>query len=105
LIEGARLASRVGNCHSHREFLGATPCFTSFLQIEGNSNPFCPYPFSQARDSPWAQNRPEVAPANSGLLLCSGVNVLMWIAGLAQANRSYRPSSSAKPPATSTLTK
>jgi len=31
-------------CHSHSESVGATRCFTPFLQIEGNSNLFIPYP-------------------------------------------------------------
>jgi hypothetical protein len=31
-------------CNSQSESVGPTQCFTSFLQIEGNSNLFIPYP-------------------------------------------------------------
>jgi hypothetical protein len=43
--------------------------FTPFLQLAGNFTSLCSYRSLKAIDSPWAQNGPEIAPANSGLLL------------------------------------
>jgi hypothetical protein len=43
--------------------------FTPFLQLAGNFSSPGSYRSLKAIDSPWAQNGPEIAPANSGLLL------------------------------------
>jgi hypothetical protein len=44
VIGDCPLASRVQNLPLAQRIDRATRCFTSFLQIEGNSNLFCPYP-------------------------------------------------------------